>query len=309
MIFVLECTLSKLFDSYDSPTDAKYYLTTCAESSVPIEYVRTIATSFKSDVELFKNNISEVYEIMEKFVAQSRIKELDCFIDYIIVTHFGEITKIEDLVQMSIRLCSIVHMESRKDFCDALSSIIFELTRKKIKKDLATIIFDLALSIMHLNTIKAPKHAHALFSIKEFFPWKQLNAKVTQLIQSCISYDSLIIDTWHSDLDPLGQILEVIDERAKTNASLLNATHELALQAVFKWLPIVNNDTGKPYNKFVFGMASKITSLIDRKKVTAENCSKLLEFIQNLLDPNSEIYEYHEVYDLFLRVSSFIKKH
>ncbi|CAF3691039.1 unnamed protein product [Rotaria socialis] len=291
-----------LFNSYTDSEEATFYLTSCAEPTISADYVHLISQGYKNDAELFKTNISLLCTIMEKLVLQNRVDACRYFMNNTLIIHFKLITNFEELLQMLIRMCSSVNIESRNSFCTSVISLItYELSRKKCKKELAGLFFDFILAILNFTTVDAPQFAHYILAIGEFYPWKQLDTKITQLIQSCITYDNIACDARNTDLDYLNQILSTIRERAKGNPTILHATHTLALEAVLKWSSVINNDTGKPYSRHVFGMGVVMVDLVDQKQVSVETCSKLLGIFRKLIDPDDEIFELNQLYDNFLR--------
>ncbi|CAM4771267.1 unnamed protein product [Rotaria magnacalcarata] len=299
---VLNRTYPTLFNSYTNSEEATFYLTSCAEPAISADYVHLISQGYKSDLELFKTNISLICTIMEKLVLQNRVDACRYFMDNALIVHFKLITNFEELLQMLIRMCSSVNTESRNSFCKSvISPITYELSSKKCKKELAGLFFDFILAILSFTIMDAPKFAYNILAIGEFYPWKQLDTKITQLIQSCITYDNIAYDTRNTDLDYLNQILSIIRERAKVNPTMLRATHTLALEAVLKWSSIINNDTGKPYSRHVFGMGVVMAELVDQQQVSVESCSKLLRIFRKLIDPDDEIFELNQLYDQFFR--------
>ena len=73
-----------------------------------------------------------------------------------------------------------------------------------------------------------------------------MDKQLTHLLQSCVTYDQIIDNATFSELQPLKDILSLIQQRAKINTTMIRATHEVALEAVLKWSVIVNKDTGQP---------------------------------------------------------------
>jgi len=227
----------------------------------------------------------------------------------VIIPHFNSITNLEELLHMLIRTCSIVHIESRNYFCqNFITRISYELIKKKFNKNLSGIFFDFILAILDLNIIEAPACACRILNINDFYPWKQLNKQLIHLIQSCISYDQMINTSFPNQLDQLAEILSLIHERTKTNVTIFHATHEPALQAIFKWSFIINNNTGKPYDIHVFKMGQKMTELVDQKQITVDICIQFIEILQKRIDNNDEPNELHQFDNYFLMVCLFLNK-
>ncbi|CAF3723633.1 unnamed protein product [Rotaria sordida] len=305
---VLTCTLPTLFNNYTNSDDVQYYLTTCLEPSISSDYVKLISKSYQCQVDMFKTNASQIYTTIVKLVSQNRIDDAGYFMDNVLIIHFNSISNLEELLHMLIHICSLVNIESRSLLCKTLiSPISYELTNKKCNKNLARIFFDFVLAILNLNIIEAPKYADHMLSINDFYPWKQLDKQITHLIQSCINYDNIINDEYFSELDNLRKILSLINERSKIHVTILHATHESALQAVLKWSTIINNDTGKPYDKHVFEMGQPMTELIDRRQIPVDICSKFLEILRKQIDNNDEIYDFNYFHhNFFLSVTKLL---
>ncbi|CAF1064963.1 unnamed protein product [Adineta steineri] len=287
----LERACPTLFDSFITPDDAKVYLNTCAEPSISTDYCNLIAKSYQSQADLFTANSSDIFIIVEKLLSQNKIKEAQYFVRNVIVTHFSLINNLEELLQMLIRACPLVDIQSRNYFCkDIISPIAYEMNRKKANKKLATSYFDLILAILDLIVIEALPCAYRILEINEFYPWKQLDKQLTHLVQSCVSYDKIISNSGFSDLDILEKIIKLIGERAKTNPTILRATHQSALQAILKWSSIIDNDTGKPYDKHIFNMGTKMTELVDIKQITIDNCYQFIAILQKQINDNDDTY-------------------
>ncbi|CAF4671529.1 unnamed protein product [Rotaria sp. Silwood1] len=302
VLLVFERTLPTLFNSYTNSDDALSYLTTCLEPSISSNYVLWISKSYQCQIDLFKIHVSEIYTIIEKLVSQNRIDHAEYFMNNVLIIHFNSILNLEELLHMLIHICSLVNIESRSLLCKTLiSSISYELTKKKFNKQLAELFFDFILAILNLNIIEAPKIADRIISISDFYPWKQLDKKITQLIQACITYDNILNDTFDTDIDQLEKILSLIYERSKTNITILHATHDLALQAILKWSTIINNETGQPYGKHVYRMGQTMMDLIDQKQITVDICRKFLEIFQKQIDNNDATYDFHQLNDNFFR--------
>jgi len=210
---------------------------------------------------------------------------------------------------MLIRACSTVIIESRNDFCQKLIfPIAYELTSKKYNKKLAGIFFDFILAILDLQVIKAPGCAYRILEMSDFYPWKQLDKQIIQLIQSCVAYDKIVNDSSSNQIEELDKIISLIHERTKTNPTIFHATHETALQAILKWLSIINKETGKLYDKHVFKMGQEMTELVDRQQITVDVCIQFIDVLQKRIDNNDEPNDLNHIDDQFLMVNLFINK-
>jgi hypothetical protein len=120
-------------------------------------------------------------------------------------------------------------------FKNSLLSITYTLRDIKANKNLAPLFFDLILAILKLFVIDAPQCAQPMMTKLEFYPWKDLESRITDLINTCISYDKIIHKPYFSNLKDLENIVKLIDDRAKQNPVLLQSTHSIALQAILRW--------------------------------------------------------------------------
>ena len=285
-----------------SADDARIHLTACSEAPLCSAYVDMLSRSYKDHVDLFKANELQVYATVERLISANDVKCADAFVSSVIVKHMDSIRDAEQLLRMCLRLCSSVHPESRDQFCKVLvSALSYELQKPKFSKKLAPLFFDLVVAILDLHVIDAPACAYRILYKSEFYPWKDLSGPLTHLVQSCVTYDTLVSTSHFSSLDQLEQILNLIGERAKATVSIFRATHETALKAVLKWLLMVDDQTGQIYGSHVFKMGGYMLSLIDEQQVTVDTCSRLLEILKRRLDD-----EINSDYRYFLQVRSFV---
>lgn len=277
------------------------HLTACSEVPVCSAYVELLAKSYRDNVDLFKANELQVYATIERLISVNYVKSTDFLVSYVIVKHMDLVADAEQLFRTCIRLCSLVHPDSREQFCQVvLSPLIYEFGRKKFSKKLAPLLFDLVIAIIELRVVAAPQWAYRLLNRSDFYPWKDLTVPLTHLVQSCVAYDTLVSTSYSSPLDQLEDILNLIQERAKVTVTIFRATHETSLKAVLKWLMIINEQTGQAYSSHVFRMGAQLLNLIDEQHVTVDTCFQLLDILKTHLDE-----EVNHHYENFIRVSTF----
>ena len=264
MIFTLTRTLTNLFDEYTYPDDARVDLIACSTAPITASYVDLLTGSYERQVNLFIANELEVYSAIERLIEVNEIKCAERFIRSVLVKHIDIISHPEELVQLSIRLCSKAEEESRSYFCqNIISPLSYEFSRKKYSKKLAPLFFDLLVAIAKLRIDKALPCIYRILDKSEFYPWKDLNSSLTKVIQACVAYDEIRDQSTSNDLDQLERILSLISDRAKITVSMYQATHDTACQAVFKWLTLIDDDTRKPFDQHVFQMGQHMLNLID----------------------------------------------
>ena len=292
-----------LFDTFNNPDDILTHLVACAEPSISNDYVDALAKYYQNHPEALQKHTTHVFASLEKIIIQDNLKAAEPLMEKAIIHCFNSITNHEELLQMFIRLCSTVQPASRDDFCKRfITPLTYELSNKKFPKKLAPLFFDLLMAILDLHVMQAPSCAYRLIDISEFYPWKQLDKQITHLVQSCVAYDS-VTDGSEKEPENLTRILRLIQERAKMNKGILQATHEIALQAIFKWSVIVDTTTGRPYPKQAFTMGEAMAGLVEEQKVTADICIRLMEALQKRIENDDEPRDNYSVDDAFLIVN------
>ena len=291
-----------LFESFSTPDELLIHLDACAESPISKDYVYAIAKYYQNHVDLFQTHANQIFTAMEKLIIQDGLKAAECFMEYVIIGCFNSITNHEELLQTFTRFCPLVPPASRDYFCkNFIASLSYELSNKKYPKKLAPFFFDLLLAILDLRVMQAPSCAYRVINISEFYPWKQLDKQLTRLIQSCVTYDTVTDDS-KNEPNNLTGILTLIKERGKVNKSIFQATHQVALQAIFKWSSIIDITTGQLYPKQAFTMGEVMTHLLEQQKITADICMQLLQALQKRIENNDESKTNNAPDDSFLVV-------
>ncbi|CAF3843939.1 unnamed protein product [Rotaria sordida] len=289
VVETLTRTLPTIFDSYTKPTDAQIYLKACIEPPISSDLIYLIVKSYNRNVNLLKENLNLVLIVIEKLLLLNHLKEARQFVVQVILEHFDIFVNMETLIQMFIRVCPLVNVDYRNDFCqEILSSVTYKLGNVKCNKSLAPLYFDLVLNILNLCVIKAPKCAQSLLEKQEFYPWKELAPRFNDLVRSCIAYEQIDIKSYWSDLDSLSSILRLVVDRAKINMVIFRATHEPALQVVLRW-----SHNTKIWSTHVYRMAEVMLDLIDQQKITADICNQFLKVLHQKIIDNQEV-DYEE---------------
>ncbi|CAF0879631.1 unnamed protein product [Adineta ricciae] len=303
IITAIKYVFPTLFDVFTTPGDLQLHLSTAVTPPVAFDYVNLLAKSLQRQPDLFKNNSSHIYAAFEQLVLHNNIKEADSILTYVIVHHFALITNHEEIINLFIRLCSAVtDIECRHSFCKLLiAPFVYELTKKKPNKKLAVSCFDLIIAIADQKVAEALSSVKRLIAISEFYPWKQLDKQLTHLLQTCSAYDEVSGGTENNDLSILADVLKLLHDRSKTNTSILQATHEPALEAVLKWCSGRNVADGEGYREYVYEMGQSMTELVDEKRVSADTCRQVVAVLQKRVDDlDEDTYEVNHAYETFL---------
>ena len=104
-------------------------------------------------------------------------------------------------------------------------------------------------------------------------------------------------------MDDLEKILHILAQRAQQFDNIKRAVHAIALQAVFKWSTIINQQTGKFYDFYVFSMGRELAELIDLRQMNVDICIQLIDILQKRIDRNDEPYDLRDQDDYFLHVN------
>ena len=302
---VIARTFPTLFDIFATSEDLQLHLSAAVTPPVASDYVNLLARSIQRQPDLFKANSSHIYAAIEQLVIHNNIKEADSILTYAILHHFALITNHEEIINLFLRLCSVVtDVECRHSFSKLLiEHFTYELAKKKPNKKLAVSCFDLLVAIADLNVAEALASVKRLIAISEFYPWKQLDKQLTHLIQSCSAYDEVLDDKENRDLSITADILKLVYDRSKTNASILQATHEPALEATLKWTSGRNVADGERYREYVYEMGKSMTELVDEKRMSVDTCRQLIAVLQKRIDDlDEDTHEVNYAYEGFLSV-------
>ena len=313
VVSTLTCTLKNLFNNYTNPADAETDLMICIGPPVSSIFIEILAKSFNSNVELFKANSSHVLTTIERLLLMNNIKDTRVFVEQTIIVHFDSAVDIDPLLRMLIRTCPLVSVEHRKELClHVIWYIAGKLYDVKCSKTLAPLFFDFALVLLDLSVVEAPRHARLLLEKTEFYPWKELAPRCSDLVRLCAAYDS--IDEKHviSDLSYLEDILGLVGARAKANLAIVHATHGEALRAILRWLSRAENDHKRRWGRHVFNMGHKMLDLTDQRQITSDTCVDIIEALRKRVANNEEDDNHEEVRSMigpFLYVSELLICH
>jgi len=300
----IERRFPNIFDSFQDSDDVLFNLKTSVEPPLSNTYIRYMIKYYEEHVDIFQKHTANIYSAMERLIVQNDIEKTEMFSRNLLDAHFNSITNIEELVRTLIHFCSIVSIETRSIFCQKIILPISDLIgRKKWNKKYAELFFDLILVIIDLKVLSAPKCVSNLLEINDFYPWKQLTSKITHLVQSCVDYDQIPSDSSIDRLDDLEKILHILAQRAQQFDNIKRAVHAIALQAVFKWSTIINQQTGKFYDFYVFSMGRELAELVDLRQMNVDICIQLIDILQKRIDRNDEPYDLRDQDDYFLHVN------
>ncbi|CAM4838547.1 unnamed protein product [Rotaria magnacalcarata] len=291
VVSTLARRLPTVFDKYPNSSDARIDLVECVKAPISNDYIVLLVKSYRRNVQLFKMNSSEIPIVIEKLLLINEIDRAHDFLYQIIIEHFDSATDIIDpLISMLMRTCPMVNMDHQNELCKrVISSLVHKLDDSKCNKKLAPLFFDFILVILDLHVMEAPKCASRLLKKPEFYPWKELAPKFKDLVRSCVAYDTFEIKTYFSDLDALEDILELVANRAKANAPIFRATHDEALEAIYRWSAASTDNTStKIWCGHVYKMGEQLLQLIDQKQVTADICSRLIKALERRVIDNED---------------------
>ena len=275
-------TLPTLFDHYDNPTDAQLDFLLCVEEPICDDYIFFISKSYGRHADLVKNNLSHALSAIEHLLVGGHIREARYFVDEAILTHLETAIDIEALVRMLIRACPSIPAEVRNESCNVvISNVTYELGRMKCPKKHARLLFDFALAILELRVIEAPKAAEYLLEKNEFYPWKELAARVNDILRSCSAYDTIEVEARCSELDPLTTILRIVLDRARAYPIIFQATHAEALRAIGRWsFTKDDHDQPKSWSSHVYSMGETVLDLIDHRQITMDVCTQFIDALE-----------------------------
>lgn len=267
-----------MFDSYANADDAQINLNTCTEHPVSLEFVRLLAKSYKSNVDLFKTNFNQILSATEKLLLSNNIQSASEFVNQVVLEHFDTIGNIEPLLQMFVRVCPLVNVDCRNKFSlEIILPVTYKCGEIKCKKTFAGLFFDFALRILDLCVIQAPKCADHLLQKTDFYPWKELAPCFSDLIRLCVAYERIDIKLHDGDLGYLTNILRMAVDRGKVYTVIFRATHDPALQALLHWSGSLDRNATKVWPIHVYQMGEVMSDLIDDQKITAEHFAQFIE--------------------------------
>jgi hypothetical protein len=302
--------LPQLFDSYANPTDAQFDLDLyCIVANS--KYKQLIRKSFSNQVNLFKTNYIQILLILESLILKNSISEARDILCDVLLKHLSDIPDLQPLLQMFIQIPSKIPVEQREEFTTKiLSSLCHKLHELKGNKKLWPLFFDLAIVTLELYTCTAPSCAQWLIRKENFYPWKELGERLNKIIHLCANYD-VFNGNEKSDLsklDSLKDILSTIHDRAKVNNNLFHDIHPLALAYTLRWAssPHQSDENKKKWPQYVYKMGEYMICLIDRRQITLDMYSQLLQKLYARLQSEDDNDECEWTERRFFIVSSFI---
>ena len=216
IIFVFTRTLPTLFDCYTDPADVLLDFALCIEEPICSDYIMFISKSFNTNPDLIKKHFSEILTVIEHLLVKHHIREARAFLDQTVLSHFEAVVDVEALGRMLIHGCPLVPIDQRNETCKSvLSNVAYKLGRMKLPKKPAATVFEFGLVLLDLCVHEAPACALYLFEKNEFYPWKDLAPRFTELVRLCAAYDTLPTQATISDLSSLTTILRVGADRGK----------------------------------------------------------------------------------------------
>lgn len=184
IIFVFTRTLPTLFDCYMDPADALLDFALCIEEPICSDYIMFISTSVNKNPNLIKKHFSQILTVIEHLLVKHHVREVRAFLDQTILSHFEAVVDVEALVQMLIHGCPLVPVDQRNENCKSvLSNVAYKLGRMKLPKKSAATVFEFGLVLLDLCVHEAPACALYLFEKNEFYPWKDLAPRFTELVR------------------------------------------------------------------------------------------------------------------------------
>ncbi|CAF1495255.1 unnamed protein product [Rotaria sp. Silwood1] len=278
-------TLPTLFDSYVNVEDAQIDFLQCIEEPISNDYILFISKSYNRNPHLIKNNLSQALLVIERLLLGYHIRAVRYYIDQAILAHIETVIDIEALVQTFIRVCPLIPIDHRQESCkEVISNVAYKLGRMKCSKKLAPIFFDFAITLLDLCVLEAPSCALYLLEKNDFYQWKDLAPRFTDLLRLCSAYERVEVKKSSSELDSLVTILRLVVDRAKAYAIIYRSTHKEALQAISRWTYTNdnnnNNDNRKIWPNHVYDMGRPMLDLIDQRHITIDICTQFIEALR-----------------------------
>ena len=229
-------------------------------------------------MDLIKNNLSHALSALEHLLVGQHIREARFFVDEAILKHLEAAIDIEALVHMLVRACPSIPVDVRNESCKSvISNVTYKLGRMKCPKKHARLLFDFALTILDLRVVEAPKAAEYLLEKNDFYPWKELATRCSDILRFCSAYDTIEAEPRCSELDSLTTILRIAIDRAKAYPAIYQATHTEALSTIARWTS-TKDAHGQPTNwsSHVYNMGQAVLDLIDQRQITTDVCKQFI---------------------------------
>lgn len=251
----------------------------CVEEPISTDYIFYLSQSYKRNPSLIQLNLEEALVLLKKLILADRIREVRYFMDSAIMDFLGKSVDVEALVRMFTQVIPLTKPEHRNELCEeVVSKLTDELGRGKYPKVLAQEFFNLAVVILGLFVQHAPSCVEKLLEKNEFYPWKDLTARIPELIELCAAYEDVLKGSSVSELDCLSNIIRILSQRAKAFNTIFRVTHDHALNAIIRWTRMHTIDgTIRPWPNHVYRMANEMFNLIDQRACNNDICNKFIE--------------------------------
>lgn len=295
IIPVFIATLPTLFDCYVCAIEAQLDFALCIEEPISTDYILFISKSYNRNPDLIKNNFLQALSVIENLLLAGHFRELHYFIDQAILSHFDTAVDLETLIQMFIRVCPLILIDHREKACkDIFSNITNKFGRMKCSKKLAPLLFNFALVLLDLYVIHAPRCAANLLEKNEFYPWKDLTPRFTDLLNSCSVYETIETNIHSTELSSLNYIIRLAVDRAKAYTAIYRVTHNEVLRTIARWTytnESNSNTNHKTWPTHVYEMGQTMLDLIDQRQITVDTCTQFIEALRIRLIDNEKIDE------------------
>jgi hypothetical protein len=161
--------------------------------------------------------------------------------------------------------------------------LIKEIENLPAKENLSSIFVDLILAILKLRVLDAPDFSLRLLKKREFYSWKDLIDGLVDLIETCISYDTLIDEEDSGKLNELEGIIDFIYEKIPIRSNVSKLAQPIILETIVRW-----SDNQYHGEEFVYRMGRSLLYLMDPEQITEDTCLKFIEILQKRIDCDDE---------------------
>lgn len=252
-----------------------------SNKNVSSGYINHLIQSDDVDPELIKKHNTKLITIIEHLILANNYDDARILLSKFIILNLALIN-LEFLLCTLIRLCPLV--EDKNLFSSQiLKNVVLAIENNEIQKSLALVCFDLSLSILKLKIDTAPDLTHRLLSKSDFYPWKDLMNGLVDLVQTCISYDTIIHEECFSELDRLENIIELIHRKAQNYPAILKVIHPIAIETILRW-----SNAELHGNIHVHRMGNSLLNCIVMQLVDEDLCIKFIDIIQKKASGDNE---------------------
>ncbi|CAF0846606.1 unnamed protein product [Adineta ricciae] len=281
------------------------------EVNLPIEnispdYLNHLIRTYKENTDLIKTNFSQLLNIIEQLVLSDQYDYAHSFTMKLITPNLSVID-LESFLRKMIALCAIV--TDRDSLCTkVLDELVSELVILNTVNTFAGLYFDLALAILKLHTIKAPRLSRDLLRLNDFYSWGEMADSLAELLKRCISYDALNSKEHFNNLDCLEDIVEIIIDKRQVYSSIGKVLHPIAMETILRW-----SNPDLRFDTHVYRLGKRILHLIDIEQINEEICIKLITALQNRVNHPINVDSTRDNICFFTEISShlaiFFQKH